>query len=126
MPEIIKTTTEPIPPVAVTVIGTSEAGSPLTTGTVATTPDHQPNIAIRVVTPLMAIVVRFANAYLTMLVGLIGVGMTSNAIPAPDFLHLVLKCAGLSIAGAGFGLLKDLVTVCGKLEGKYPLMTGSV
>jgi hypothetical protein len=45
---------------------------------------------------------------------------------ANGFGHLVLTCAGLSVAGAGFGLLKELVTVFGRLEGKYPLLTGSV
>lgn len=127
-PVAVKTSTEPvqIPPVEVTVIGTGTGASPLTTGTTGTTPDHQPNILVTVISPLMAILIRFANAYLTMLVGLITAGMATNIIPASDFLHLVKACAQLSVAGAGLGLLKDLVTVFGGLERKYPLATGSV
>jgi hypothetical protein len=123
MPDI---KTEPIPPVAVTIIGTGDGAAPIT-GTVAVTPGPQhANLVVTVVGPLMAIAIRFANTYLTILVGLVAAGMTSAIIPAPDFLHLVLECAKLSIAGAGVGLLKDLVTVFAKLEGKYPLATGSV
>lgn len=117
-------------PVAVTVIGTGPVAAgpaPLQTGVVATTPaQHQPNLLVTVVSPLMAIAVRFVNNYLTILVGLIAAGMTSDVIPSADFASLVLKCAGLSVAGAGLGLLKDLVTIFGKLEGKYPLLTGNV
>lgn len=119
---------QPIPPIGVTVIGGSEgaAGAALTTGTVAATPDHQPNIVVHVVTPVVAILVRFANAYLTTLVGLLSVGITTNALPASDFWHLVLKCSALSVAGPAFALLKDLLTIFGRLEQKFPLMTGSV
>jgi hypothetical protein len=123
-------TTEPLPPVAVTVIGgTGDGGAPLTSGTIATTPDHQPNLVTTVITPIAAIVVRFVNQFLTSLVGLVMAGMTpagGRVLQADDFLHLVLTCAGLSVAGAGLGLLKDLVTIFGRLEGKYPLLTGSV
>lgn len=61
-----------------------------------------------------------------MLVGLLSAGMTTNLIPSSDFIHLVFKCATLSLAGAALGLLKDIVTIFGKLEQKYPLGTGSV
>ena len=130
--ETIEKTTEsmPLAQVSVAVIGTgpvSGGSVPLATGSVATTPSpHQPDIRLVVITPMVAIFVRFANTYFTTLVGLVGAGLMSDAIPAADFLHLVLRCAQLSVAGAGFGLLKDLVTVFGRLENKYPLMTGSV
>lgn len=125
-------TTEPadLHPVAVTVIGTGSAvagPNPIETGTVATTPAaHQPNLVVQVISPLMAILIRFVNAYLTILVGLVAAGMTSDVIPYSDFGSLVWKCAGLSVAGAGLGFLKDLVTIFGRLEGKYPLLTGNV
>ncbi len=122
-----KTTVEPIQPVVVTVVGTGDGvGSPLTTGTTATTPDHQPNLVIQVVTPLVAILVRFANAYATMLLGLLTVGVTTNALPASDFLHLLAKCASLSLAGPSVALGKDLITILGGLEKKFPIATGSV
>lgn len=70
----------------------------------------------------MALLVRFINAFLTMLVALTSAGMTTNIIPAKDFMDLVLKCATLSVAGAGLGLMKDLVTIFGKLEQKIPLL----
>lgn len=86
------------------------------------TPDGHPNIVIQVVTPLAAILFRFANSFLTMLVSLVSAGMTTNIIPASDFYHLVMKCAILSVAGAGLGFLKDLVTIFSKLEQKFPLL----
>lgn len=117
---------EPMQPVQVSIIGTGDGGAPLTTGTTASTPDHQPNLVVRVITPLTALIVRFVNTYLTTLVGLVAAGMTSNIIPATDFGHLVLACAKLSIAGAGLGALKDLLTIFSGLERKYPLATGSI
>lgn len=117
-------------PVTVTVIGggTATGGPvPIETGTVATTPaPHQPNLLVTVIPPVVAILIRFANTFLTVLLGLITGAMATNVIPAKDFLDLVLKCAGLSIAGAGIGLIKDLVTIFARLEGRYPLLTGNV
>src|SRR6266853_3408695 len=112
-----------IPPITLTVIGDKKDLPP--SGTIIPTPDAQPNIITNVVTPLTAIFIRFLNTYLIMLVGLLGAGVTTNALPASDFVHLVLKCATLSFSGAAFGFLKDLVTIFGKLEQKYPLSTGS-
>lgn len=117
--------TTPIPPVTVAIIR-GGTGAPLTTGTVASTPDHQPNIVFTVISPLAAVLIRFAYDYLTMLVALVGAGMTTNVIPAADFAHLVLQCAKLSLAGAGLGALKNLVTIFGNLERKFPIASGSV
>jgi hypothetical protein len=120
----VKLATTAIPPVAVTIIGGDPA---TTTGTIATTAGQtQPNLVITVVTPVVALAVRFLNVYLGMVVGLLGTAMTSSAITAPDFGHLILKCAGLAIGGAVVLSLKDLVTIFGKLEQKYPLATGSI
>lgn len=120
----------PLPPVAVTVIGQGDVTGgpiPMKTGTVATTAAaHQPNLLVTVISPLAAIGIRFVNTYLTILVGLVAAGMTSDVIPHTDFIALVLKCAGLSVAGSSVGLLKDLVTVFGRLEQKFPLLTGNV
>ncbi len=121
--------TAPIPPTEVTIIGTGTGGSPLTTGTLAATPNHQPNLVVRVITPMVAITVRFINLFLTTLVGLLVAGMTpagSHLLYTSDFVHLVATCAGLAVPGAGLGFLKDCVTVFGKLEAKFPLATGSV
>ncbi len=126
MPDPEKTETTPIQPMTVTVISGTGDGAPIPSGTVMATPDHQPNLIIQVVGPIAAILVRFINTFLTALLGILMGAMTSNVIQASDFIHLVYKCAGLAVAGAGVGLLKDLITVFGKLEGKYPLATGSV
>lgn len=130
MTDPIKVETAPIEPVTVTVIGgTGDGGAPLTTGTVGTTPDHQPNFVALVVTPLAAILIRFVNQFLTTLVGLVAAGMTpagGKLLYTSDFVHLVMTCATLSIAGAGLGLLKDCLTIFSKLEKDHPLLTGSV
>lgn len=118
-----KTTTEVMPPVPVTIIGT---GDGLVQNAKATTPPDQPNIIVNIIPPAVALVVRFLNVYIGNLVGLLVAGMTSNAIPASDFGHLVLKCASLAVAGAVLLSLKDIVTILGKLENKYPLLSGSV
>lgn len=120
------TVSRPVAPVAVTMIGTGDSGH-LPSGTVAFTTDpNQPNVIVKVVTPIAAVLIRFVNTFLTALLGILMGAMTSNVIQASDFLHLVYKCAGLAVAGAGVGLLKDLITVFGKLEGKFPLATGNI
>lgn len=126
MPDAEKTIPTTIEPVTVTVISGTADGAPIPSGTVVPTPDHQPNLIVKVVTPIAAIVVRFINTFLTALLGILMGAMTSDVIEASDFVHLVYKCAGLAVAGAGVGLIKDLITVFGKLEGKYPLATGSI
>ncbi len=128
-PEPEKTVVAPVKPLEVTMIGTGDGGVPIPSGTIATTPDHQPNLIVNVVGPLAAILVRFVNLYLTTLVGLVAAGMTpagSSLLKTGDFYHLVLTCASLALPGAALGLIKDVVTVFGRLEQKYPLLTGSI
>ena len=130
MPIEEKTTeSQPLAPIAVTVVGTG-SGKALDmpgVGLVATTPaEHQPNVLVNVISPVVALSIRFANMYLTILVGLVAAGMTSDAIPYTDFASLVWKCAGLSVAGAGLDLGKNLITIFGRLESRYPLLTGNV
>lgn len=121
-----------IPPVTVAIIseGTgSGGGTPLTTGTVGTTPDHQPNVVLRAISPVVAIIVRFINAYLTTVVGLITAAETplgAHVLPARDFYHLFLTCSSLAVAGPIVDLAKNLITIFGKLESKFPLGTGSI
>lgn len=118
-----KTVTEAVPPVVVTVV---DAGEGLVAGAKAQTPPDQPNIVLNVVQPIVALAVRFVHVYLGNLVGLLAAGMTSDIIPAKDFSHLVLECAGLAVAGAVVLLLKDIVTLTARLEQRFPLLTGSV
>lgn len=119
-----------IPAMDIAIIGgTGDGGSPITTGATAVTPDHLPNLAITVVTPLMAIFVRFANLFLTTLVGIVVAGMTpvgGKLLYTSDFVHLVLLSASLALPGAAIGFVKDLITILGRLEGRWPLATGSI
>jgi len=111
---------------SVTVIGMDD-GSRLPSGVTAETPGaHQPNLIVSVVGPTMAISIRFVNVFLTSLLGILTGAMATDVIPADDFFTLAYKCAGLSVAGAVVGLIKDLITVFGRLEQKNPLLTGSV
>ena len=110
----------------VAVVGTGDGGPSQTGSTTAVTPHGRPDLIVTFVAPLAAVAIRFVNMYLTIFSGLVAAGMTSDAIPAADFGQLLWKCAGLSIAGSVVGLIKDLVTVFGRLENKYPLLTGSV
>lgn len=123
------TLSRPVEPVRVAVIGTGD-GSKLATGTEAVTIGaHEPNIVIKVVTPVFAILVRFGNVFLIQFVGLLVAGMTpagGKLLNTGDFFHLVTVCASLSLPGAALGFFKDLVTIFGRLESKYPLLTGSV
>ena len=63
------------------------------------------------------------------LVGIITAMLTSyghDMIPSGDFADVLKKASLLAIAGPTVALLKDLVTIFGKLEGKFPLLTGNV
>lgn len=112
-----------IPPVTLTVIGNSST-SP--SGTVIQMPGNHPNYIQNVITPLTAIMIRFINTFLTTLLGILLGSMSTGVIQGSDFIHLVIKCAGLSVAAAGVGLIKDCITIFGKLEQNFPLQTGSI
>jgi hypothetical protein len=120
------TESRPVEPVTVSVISTGD-NSRLPTGTEAETPGaHQPNLVVQVVGPLMAISIRFVNVFLTSLLGILTGAMATDVIQADDFMHLLYKCAGLSVAGAVVGLLKDCITIFSRLEQKNPLISGNV
>lgn len=106
--------------VKVTVVGTGMA-SELANNAVATTAGVQPNIIVEVVGPIRALVVRFIHAFLVTFGGAIGAG-ASGILPASD----LETAAKLALAAAAVGFVKDLVTVFGRLENKYPLITGNV
>ncbi len=118
-------------PVVVTVIGTGtgDGGAPIQDGQMLKTPDHQPNLIVQVVTPAMAILVRFVNTFLTQLVGLLVAAMTpvgGKLLYTGDFIEALVLCSSLALPGAALGLIKDCITVFARLEQKFPLMTGSV
>jgi len=95
----------------------------------AQTPIGLPNVVLVAVQPIVAIAIRFANVYATTWVGLVVAAMTPEGgklLYTTDFLHTALLCASLAFPGAAVAFVKDLITVFGKLEGKYPLLTGGV
>lgn len=123
-----KSTTTPtvIAPMHVAIIGgPGDGGSPMTTGTVGSTPDHQPNLVVTVITPLTAIAVRFVNLYLVSLSGLVTAG-GFGLLPLGDFSHALRTASEAALVPAAIGLIKDLATVFGNLEKKHPLATGAI
>jgi hypothetical protein len=90
------------------------------------TPVGQPNVAVEIVAPMVAIVIRSVNVYLTLFLGLVTAGMTTDVLPITDFWSLVVLSAKLSVAGTVVNFVKDLITVFSNLEKRYPLLTGNV
>ena len=116
-------------PIEITVIGTGP-GTDLT-GTTAVTQVGSPNLMIsKVISPLMAVLVRFIHAFGLSLVGLMTAALTPMGqevlVPYTDFLQLLLDCSRLAFAGAALGAIKDVVTIFKNLEGKFPLLTGNI
>ena len=113
-------------PVTISIVGTgnSEGGgvAPTPDGTIATTPGEQPNLLVNVVPPVIAIAVRFVNQWLIAFGGFIGADVIT-----PDLFSLDLRQMALAaLATALIGLIKNLITVFGRLEGRYPLFTGTI
>lgn len=108
--------------------GTGDGGlSPGTKGE-AVTSGMQPNIAYTVIGPALAIFVRFAHLFgVTWLALMATGGMTGQEIlPWVDLQQLATKCAYAATITAGMGSAKDVVTLFGKLEQKFPFLTGNV
>lgn len=131
IPDDPKTTeSRPVAVIPIAVIGTGDA-TRIAPGTEAVTPGlHTPNFAIQtVVQPIVAIGVRFLNNYGGSLLGLVTAAMTpigAKVLYTSDFVAMVITCASLAFPGAAVLLLKDILTISKKLEGKYPLLTGSI
>lgn len=118
-------------PVTISIVGTgnSEGGgvAPTPSGTIATTPGTQPNLIINVIGPFMAIFVRFVTLFLTTFLGLMtAAGVGDKIFIATDLKSIAIACAWASLSVAGMGTIKNAVTVFGRLEGKWPLATGSI
>lgn len=86
------------------------------------TPAGQPNQMVSFVPTALAVLVRFVDTFLTVMVATIGAAATTNIITAPDFMALLAKCASLSVAGAVIGMMKDLIVIAGRLKKKFPLL----
>lgn len=123
--------TTPLPPIAITLVGTGDGGG-IPQGTVAQTPHGIPNVVVNLVSPALAIAIRFVNFYLTTLIGLVPAALTPkgaevmDALGAKDFFQVLVACGSIAVAPATLNLLKDLVTLFGDLEKKHPILTGNI
>lgn len=117
-------TTE-VSPIVVTVVGKgSEVG---VSGAIGVTPDNQANLITRVISPLMALAVRFGHRFIDALIGAEALKTLDtmadwNLIQGGAFKAALM----IALATAVWGLIRDLGTVFTKLEGRFPLSTGNV
>jgi hypothetical protein len=117
---MMPTTDSPTPPTALVVSSTAYK-----TGQTLDTPRGQPDIVVTVITPLVAILIRAAKAYIQTLVGLLaagGLGMASSTLPAGDFVHTLKVCAGLSVASGVMSLLTNVSVLLTALGDRFPIL----
>lgn len=116
--------------VVVASSGQSSSGEGLEPGTrmEAQTPLGAPNLAVHVIGPVVAIAVRNGHLFFITLVALMTTGgMTGQDIVEwGSFAELLQKCAIASSITAAFGIIKDVATLFGKLEQRFPFLTGNV
>jgi len=94
-------------------------------GQVIITPQGQPNIILKVVTPFMVLLIRAAKTYVQTLSGLMATsisGSASQILPAGDFFHTLTVCAGLSIGAAVMSILTNLPILFSELGEKFPTL----
>jgi hypothetical protein len=113
------------PEIATNATAVVVSGSARLTGQMLSTPAGYADIPIAVVTPLLAILVRAAKAYLQTLLGLLaagGLGLASNTFPAGDFVHTLKVCAGLSVASGVMSILTNVSVLLTALGDKLPIL----
>ena len=118
---------EPI--TAVVIKGTGPGGTtPVQDKTVAVTQAGVPNTYYRVISPILALAIRFGYLFFTSLAGsLTGGGVSGqNIIVWHDFQELLYKASILAVTIALVGLIKDIATIFTRLEATHPLASGSV
>lgn len=101
------------------------SGSAYTMGQSLQTPPGHPDVVVTVITPLVAILVRAAKAYLQTLLGLLSagtLGMASNVLPAGDFVHTLKVCAGLSVASGVMSLLTNVSVLLTAIGDRFPIL----
>ena len=117
------TQSRPVNPVTVTVVSTSDAGK-LETGMVARTEGpHQPNVIIKVITPIAMMLVRGAKAFLVSFLAIMPVAGVTGIITAQTFWGLAAKAAGLSVGVGILAIGNALLEVLTKLDQKFPSWT---
>lgn len=87
-----------------------------------------PNLLVVVVPAAIALLVRATHMFLVTFSGVLSAaGVTGDAlIASADFPDLVRKALWISAATVGLDTVKSLITIFGRLESKFPLLTGSV
>lgn len=118
---------KPVPELPVTVIGvrTPDSGAPIVNGQVIQTPDSQPNLVVRVISPLVAVFVRAAKVFINTLLG--GLGLTGVSAATGTLPWASWEAAAATAASAAFvSILLNATTILGDLEKRFPLLTGSV
>lgn len=89
------------------------------------TPDGQPNEHVKIITPIIAIVIRVTKTYVQSLIGFLaasGLGAAPSVLPSGDFLHLLAKCAGLAVAPAVMSLLMNVSVLLTALGDRFPTL----
>ena len=110
----VDTGTAETTPLVVTVAASSVSGTG--PGTVIT-PEGHPNIIVKVIQPVTVITVRALRVFLQTLTGLVTAGLAApKALPASDFLHLVMLSAGLSLAPVFFCIAQNSIELLGKWD----------
>jgi hypothetical protein len=91
-------------------------GTPPPENLVLETAEGEPNIAIKVFTPLMAILTRAGRVFFTTLVASIGV-TASGYIPGATW----KQGAAIAVSATLFSVAQNAITIFSDLEKKYPL-----
>jgi hypothetical protein len=92
-------------------------GTPPPKDLVLETPEGEPNISIKVFTPLMAILARAGNVFFSTLVGALGVTAT-GVIPGTTWKEGV----AIAISATLVATAQSAVTIFSDLEKKFPLL----
>lgn len=109
----------PTPSTAIVISNTAPQGQMIAT------PRGQPDIIVRVVTPLAAILIRASKAYLQTLIGLLsaaGFGVTILTPKPGDFFATLQLCAGLAVASGVMSLLTNTTLLLTALGDKFPTL----
>jgi hypothetical protein len=112
---------------AMAVEGSTHAvmiGTPPPENLVFETPDGQPNISIKVFTPLVAVLARCGTVFFSSLLGGLGLSATAELLPVSSGIPFVTwKLAlGLAASAALAEGVRSMVTISSSLEKKYPLL----
>ncbi len=105
-----------------TVVTVSAISAPMGTGSGATLDGHP--VIFKVLQPLTVILVRALRVFFQTLVGLVTAGVTApKALPAKDFIHLVILCASLSLAPVFFCIVQNMIELLGQFDQSHPTLT---